>query len=102
MTLAWVSRGRGRRISNALQKHSIAQDAGIKSTSFDDELLRNTTIAGAPAELFPGWVKNIVSRPGWVKIEEFCCIGGSKFQISSVYMVKIRKFAEPGWSSDPV
>ena len=57
---------------------------------------------GAPAELFSGWVKSNVSRLGWVKIKKKICMGGSKFQISSVYIVKIRKFAEPGGSSDPV
>ena len=45
---------------------------------------------------FPGCVKGNLDRPGWVKIEEFSCLGGLKSQTSPICMVKIRKFAEPG------
>ena len=64
--------------------------------------MKHNALPGAPAELFPGWVKGNFDRPGWVKIKEFSCLGGSKPKIFPVCMVKLRKFAKPGGSSDPV
>ena len=77
--------------TRSLTGHNLS---GHMSLNLNGNASRFSDLPGAPAELFPGWVKSNVSRPGWVKIEKFCCMGGSKSQIFSVYMVKMRKFVE--------